>query len=123
MDSKNSSNHFQLSRFVTRFVKTCIVHTSNFSILVTPKIYLDLYIDVNVSGNVILPFIYYFEVINMDSLWFYGSLNSKNWMCELCTFSQIQLRLNISVRFFSQIFYFGDMDSLWFLWISQQQKL
>ena len=43
---------------VTGFGKMCIVHTSNFSTLVSHKIYLEWWIDVKLSGIVELLFLY-----------------------------------------------------------------
>ena len=44
---------------MTGFGKTCIVHTSNFSILVLYKIYLEWHIDVKLSGIVNPLFLYH----------------------------------------------------------------
>ena len=44
--------------YVTGFGKTCIVHTSNFSTLVSHKMYLERWIDVTLSGIVEQPFLY-----------------------------------------------------------------
>ena len=48
-----------LCAYVIRFRKMCIVHTSNFSNLMTHKIYLKWWIDVKLSGIVVLLFLYH----------------------------------------------------------------
>ena len=48
----------EITKFVTEFAKMCIVHTSNFSTLVSHKIYLERQMDMKHLGIVELLFLY-----------------------------------------------------------------
>ena len=79
-----------------RFGKTCIVHTFNFSTLVTCKIYLEYIDGCETFGNcrTTIP-LTFLKVSNLYTIpcGFYGPPNEQNWMCELCMFSQIHKTL------------------------------
>ena len=68
--------------------KTCIVHISNFSTMVTHTIYLESQINVKYSESVEPLFFYHFKSV-CHYLWFYGSPNEQNQTCELCMFSNL----------------------------------
>ena len=98
---------------MTRFAKTCIVHTSKFSTLVTHNIYLEWHIDTKLSGLVEQIFL---KVSNLYATpcGFYGSPNEQNRMCELCIFSQIWSHLS------NLLFYFCWFTFIWWanMWTS-----
>ena len=71
--------------YVITLGKTCIVHISNFSTLVTHTIYLESQINVKYSESVEPLFFYHFKSV-CHYLWFYGSPNEQNQTYELCMF-------------------------------------
>ena len=81
------------SIYVTGCGKTSIVHTSNCSTLMTHKIYLkwmdrcETFRDCSTTIPVSSLKLSYLYTIPCG---FYDSPNEQNWMCELCTFSQIR---------------------------------
>ena len=44
------------------------------------------------SGFILLSFLHILDLYTVSS-GFYESLNEENWMCDLCTFSQIRLHM------------------------------
>ena len=85
----------KIIKIVTKFGKTCIVHTSNFSTLVTDKIYYEWQIDVKLRICRITIYLSSLKVSNLYAIAFgcYRSPNEQNWICELHTLSQILLQL------------------------------
>ena len=79
---------------MTGFGKTFIVHTSNFTYLEIHKNqkewYRDLKLDRDDKGIVVLQSLKFSHVSVVIPNRLYESPKLKNWMCELCTFSQIQ---------------------------------
>ena len=83
------------SGYVTGFGKACIVHISNFSTLVTHKINIhrcETFRDCRTTISVSSLKVSHLYTIPCS---FYESPNEKNWMCELCTFSQIRSHMEV----------------------------
>ena len=79
--------------YVTRFGKMCIVHTSDhdFAHLEIHKNHRKWYTDVKLLG-IIKEYLVVLQSLNISHLSiipnrYYETPKLKNWMCELCTFS------------------------------------
>ena len=86
---------FILYTYMTGFGKMCIVHTFNFAHLEMHKSHREWYTNLKLSGmikeynsNSISTVSHPSVILNR----FYKSPKLKNWMCELCTFSQILMK-------------------------------
>ena len=77
-------------------MKTCIVHTSNFSTLKIHKNLLcisDRHETCKDCSATILPCVMQISDLYAFPVLFYEPVNVQNLMCELCTFSQIRSQM------------------------------
>ena len=92
---------FKTAVYVTGFGKTCIVHTSDFARLEIHKNHREFRCETfrNDKWIVVLQSV---KVLHLSIILnrFYESPKSKNWMCELCTFSQIQSHIRNKMELF-----------------------
>ena len=77
--------------YVTEFGKMCIVHTSSFSHLKIQKSSIGTVHRSEICGNDrgMVALSCMFQNLSINPNRFYESSKLKNWMCELCMFSQI----------------------------------